>query len=159
MVIVGCGVVARGKGNGPGKPESLQGKTLELFKEGLTYDWSIEKCCNYAGIHPSTYYNWIKRHPEYVDQFSILRQSGLDEAQKFLFKHAQKDANTAKWVLERRRSDKFASQQKVDINHTLSLDNQLLDVIRGYNQIEQDDDSDVIEAEVVDKSLLPDLGN
>jgi hypothetical protein len=140
---------------GRGQPPAMTEKVVRALETAFKYDWTVKKACNFAGISTSTYYDFLKLYPEYAEKFAILRESASDLAQQVIIDDIEhnKNTNTAKWWLEKRRSEKFAPRASVDITHTHTVDDKLLEIIKDYRQIESDGEQDVIDVEP-----LPNIG-
>ncbi|MBM9515208.1 hypothetical protein [Desulfogranum marinum] len=134
-----------------GRPSVITDSVINLLEEAFMMDYSNNEACLYAGIGTTAYYDFIKRNAEYAERFETLKESPKMKAKKRIVDSLSSDTSTAKWYLERRSSE-YSPKSQIDIQHTHTLDAQLLDTIRQYNN------DNVTEAEVVDKRLLPDLG-
>lgn len=91
------------------------GKLKEAFAIGAT----IEQACFYAEIHPSTYYDWVKKNPELSEEFDKMKEKMPLKAKENIAKkiHGQPtlgDIGLSKWLLERKESDVYGDKTKIE---------------------------------------------
>src|SRR3989344_2413831 len=60
----------------------MTSENLQKLKECFAIDASIEEACYYAEISTRTYYNWIKKNPELLQEFERLRQKPVLKARQ-----------------------------------------------------------------------------
>jgi len=49
--------------------DKIVGKLIESLKN----DFTIEETCAYAGINKSTYYDWLKKYPNFSDEMEAAK--------------------------------------------------------------------------------------
>lgn len=96
------------------KPTKYTKAVVEKLEAAFRDGASITEACDQAGVDRGTYYNWIQS----MDGFSTK----MEEAQEWVTEIARavvaqkitkrKDAETAKWWLERRAKDKFSTRSE-----------------------------------------------
>jgi len=86
-------------------PELLQ-KLEQGFKIGLT----DEECCAYVEINMSTFYEWQKKHPDFLYKKQQWKQNPIAKAKNTIF-NSLDDPQTAKWYLERKCNAEFSTKQ------------------------------------------------
>lgn len=88
-------------------------EVLERLRQAFSIDATIEEASFYAGIHASTYYNWKKENPEPFEELERLRLTPILTARQTIVQ-GLKTADNARWYIERKRSDEFATKQKTE---------------------------------------------
>lgn len=82
----------------------------------LQRDSSIEAACRYAVIDITTYYDWLKKYPEFSQRMeaakNFLAQTSRDIVAEALA--SGKDLPTAKWYLEK-KDPNFTNKAKVEV--------------------------------------------
>ncbi len=109
-----------------GRPTKLtaemQSEIVELLKAG-NY---IETACAVAGLHKSTFYDWMKiadasTHKNKYTNFSdaVKKAQAWSEARDvaIIARHSEKYWQAAAWRLERKYPDRWG-RQKLEIEHT-----------------------------------------
>lgn len=85
---------------------------------------NITEVCHHVGISRDTYYRWLDEHPELPDKIENAKTLMVRKSKELLFNAIQEgDTQTAKWFLERRASDEFATKQRVDAKVESDLSN------------------------------------
>lgn len=87
-------------------PETTD-KLVQAIRMGATY----QLACNYAGIHVSTFQDWMNTKPEFS---AAITQAEGDAAIKWLAmieKHASDQPQWAAWKLERRYPASYGRQR------------------------------------------------
>lgn len=89
-------------------------RVISDLKNGLMRDFTDEEACHYAGISHDTFYRWRRDSEEFAKE--------MQTAQSFLFRKAKQviangiidngDKDNAKWLLERRRKENYATRQE-----------------------------------------------
>lgn len=140
-----------------GRPPVTTESAIIKLENAFAIGANVSEALHIADIKKDAYYNLLKREPELAERFADLRQNPVIKAKQRLYDALDNDTSTAKWLLERKLPQEYSPKAQIEINHTHTLDTQLLETIKQFNQVEGSQ-YDVIEAEVVDKSSLPDLG-
>lgn len=92
-------------------------KTIEKLSEAFKLGCTNREACFYADIGESTYYDFLKEHPEYSDKFNMYKDYEKIQARLVVHKALEKgDRDMAKWYLERKAKDEFSTKQEIDTN-------------------------------------------
>lgn len=84
-------------------PERVE-KILQAIRLGATY----KIACAYAGINPDTFYEWLKRHPEFADAVKQAEGVGaIGWLEKIERAANDGEWTAAAWKLERRYPDDY----------------------------------------------------
>lgn len=76
---------------------------LRDIERAICWGWSMLNACNYAGIPERTYYDYVKRHPEFRSKIEMLRSRPELVAKRNISMRIEAgDIETSKWYLERR---------------------------------------------------------
>lgn len=57
-----------------GRPSKMTELILGKLEAAFAYDMTDEEACHYAGIHPSTLYDYKKKNPEFSERAQALKQ-------------------------------------------------------------------------------------
>lgn len=98
------------------RTDELQREILDSLKVG-----HIDKdACDLAGIHESTFYEWINTIPEFSEQVTKARLKAKDQSIKIVRKAALTDPHMATWWLTRRGGKEFKAESELPpINVTI----------------------------------------
>lgn len=95
-----------------GRPTVLTQDAIQKLEQAFSIGATDIEACFYAGIGRSTLYAYQKDHPEFLDRKEMLKERQVLKARSVIDKALQEgDKNIAKWYLERKRKDEFATQQ------------------------------------------------
>ena len=103
-----------------GKEESeVVRKLEEAFALGCT---NLEACL-YADISKSTFYEYLKKNPDFQDRADILRERPILQARNSVIQHMKRDGNLALKFLERKAKAEFSTKIEVDaeVNGQLTI--------------------------------------
>ncbi|WP_319550384.1 hypothetical protein [Desulfogranum marinum] len=140
-----------------GRPPVVTDSAIIKLENAFAIGANVSEALHTAGVKKDAYYNLLKREPELAERFDALRQNPVIKARQRVYDALDNDTSTAKWLLERKLPQEYSPKAQIEISHTHTLDSQLLETIRKFNQREGRQD-DVIEAEAVEAKSLPDLG-
>lgn len=98
-----------------GRPTVITAEVLQKLEYGFTMGLSDREACLYAGICPSTLYNYCNSTPEFLERKELLKEQPKVRA-KFVICDAIEQGNvaTARWYLERKCKDEFSTKYEVD---------------------------------------------
>lgn len=107
-----------------GKFEKAAPIIVEAVRRGSSY----RMACNIAGVHESTFYNWMKQgqtapHGKFVDFRTNVLQAEAENGDRMLGliqEHANKDWKAAAWILERRHA--FVKDGRVETQQTEKME-------------------------------------
>lgn len=100
---------------GPGRPQAITPEKLRGFEEALCWGWSIRNSCDFAGIAQRTFFDYLKRHPEFRSRIELLREKPALSAKRNIAERLEQgDIALSRWFLER-RDPEYASTKKIDL--------------------------------------------
>lgn len=95
-----------------GRPTVLTQEAIQKLEHAFSIGATDIEACFYANIGRSTLYAYQKEHPEFLDRKEMLKEKQVLKARTVIVQALQEgDKNIAKWYLERKRKDEFATQQ------------------------------------------------
>lgn len=103
------------------KVTKLTPEVVKKLLEAFAIDCTVEQACYYAQISERTYYNWVKKNPELLQEFDAMRNALPLKAKHNIAQriHAS-DVNLSQWLLERKESNEYG--EKVKIEHSGTVD-------------------------------------
>lgn len=116
--------------NPVGRPTKMTPETVTKLEQAFAIDCSVEEACSYADISRNTFYEWLKRNPEYQDRIDELRQMPLLKARQTVV-NSLTDPNHAFRYLEKKRRKEFGN------NLDITSDNERLTI----NLVQYDGDN------------------
>lgn len=92
--------------NTVGRPPSITKDVLQKLEEAFSNGATDTEACFIAGIAPATLYSYQVENPEFTERKAALKEMIKYQAKVVLKeKIVAKDAETAKWYLERKGKD------------------------------------------------------
>lgn len=111
---------------GAGRAKAVDENTLRKLEYAFAYDATVEEACVSAGIYPSSYYDFIKRHPQFTETVALLRNIPVLMARRSLVHATHNDPEKALRYLERKRKTEFSPKLELahegEVKHTHSVD-------------------------------------
>ena len=98
--------------NRVGRPNKVNTEILDKLREGFLTGYDRTEACAYAKLPLSTFYDYIKEHPEFSDEIEEWIQNPILKAKATLFKNLD-DPKHAKWYLSRKKKDEFSERTEV----------------------------------------------
>jgi hypothetical protein len=92
-----------------GRPTVMTPDTVNKLEYAFSIGASAEEATHYAGISRNTFYEWLKRNPQYQDRIDDLRMKPVLKARVTLF-NSLNDPHHAKWYLKKKRIEEFGDQ-------------------------------------------------
>ena len=92
-----------------GRPTSMTPETITKLEQAFAIDASVEEACSYADISRNTFYEWLKRNPQYQDRIAELRERPVLKARQTIVK-ALDNPQHAQWYIARKRKKEFAER-------------------------------------------------
>lgn len=89
-----------------GRPIVFTPEVIQKLEQVFAMDGTVKEACLYAGISPSTYYDWVKDLPELSERFEALREKPVLKARETVI-NSLKTPDGARWYLERKRRKEF----------------------------------------------------
>lgn len=112
-----------------GRPTVMTPEVVNKLEQAFSMGCSDLEACLFADISKQTLYDYQAKYPEFADRKAMLKETLVLKARSVIATSLNnKDENTAKWYLERKRKDEFST--KVE-NHFSG----------GFNIIVPDDDT------------------
>lgn len=88
---------------------------LGKLKDAFTYGFTDREACLYAGINPSSLYDYCNENPSFSEQKEILKISPRIHAKRTIVEALQrKDKAMATWYAVHKMGDEFAPKSKVE---------------------------------------------
>lgn len=101
------------KKNLVGRPSSMTKEVIDKLETSFSMGCSDLEACLFAGISKQTLYDYQARNPEYADRKAMLKERLVLKARTVIANALNnKDENTAKWYLERKKKDEFSLRQE-----------------------------------------------
>lgn len=101
--------MAKDKG---GRPTVMNEATVNKLEEVFSLDGTVEEACFYADISRQTYYDYLKRYPEYIDRVDALRQKPVLKARQAVVRGLDSFDNGLKY-LERKKKLEFSTRTEL----------------------------------------------
>lgn len=102
-----------------GRPTKYTPAVIGKLEIALNNGYNIVEACQYANIHPDTYYDWLKTYPEFSDKMEIAKAMPNRKAKEVIAQAINAgDTNAAKYWLDR-RDPEFKQKGELDVNHGL----------------------------------------
>lgn len=100
-----------------GRPTKMTEEVVGKLEYAFAKDFNVCEACDYAGIHRDSYYEWLKKCPEFSDrmekaQTNLKRKAKINIADKI----EEGDIDVTKWFLERRAKDEYSVKQSVEVS-------------------------------------------
>lgn len=94
-----------------GRPPVIDKDVLNKLEISYSMGCSDLEACLYANISKQTLYNYQEKHPEFKDRKEMLKEKLVLKARTVIADSLNnKDENTAKWYLERKKRDEFSTK-------------------------------------------------
>lgn len=97
-----------------GRPSVMTDKVLESLRQAYLIGATNEEAAHYADIAPSTLYLYMENNPEFSEQIKAWKNQPILKAKQKVVRDIDKDTNTAKWYLERKKKDEFSPRSEVE---------------------------------------------
>lgn len=92
-------------------------EVIAKLENAFSMGCSDPEACLFAGINKATLYRYQQEHPEFSDRKDMLKRKLIMKARAVIAKELNdEDGNTAKWYLERKCRDEFATKVENDLN-------------------------------------------
>jgi len=95
------------------RPTKMTDEVIAKLRQAFLYGSNDKEAYHYAEISHETFYNYIEKHPEFREQITSWQDEPILKARKKVVDNIDKDTNTAKWYLERKRKSEFAQRQEL----------------------------------------------
>ena len=95
-----------------GRPTVMTPVVIGKLETVFSLDGTVKEACFYAGINPDTYFEFMKKNPEYTERFEALRQRPVLKARETIMK-ALKTPQYATWYVERKAKKEFSQRTEL----------------------------------------------
>ena len=97
-----------------GRPTKLTPETILLLEQAFSMGCTDVEACLHANISKTALYNFQQTHPDFVDRKEQLKEKLVLRARMVVMDAIyNKDENTAKWYLERKKKNEFGTRQEI----------------------------------------------
>ena len=104
---------------GEGRPTACTPDVQTRMVEALAKGQFVRAACRYAGINPTSHYDWLKRADDgegapFADYANAVRAADVEGEQRHLKtieEASETDWRASAWVLERRHPDDYGKQR------------------------------------------------
>lgn len=118
-----------------GRPTEMTPETIVLLEQAWSMGCSDLEACLHANIGKTTLYNYQNEHPEFVERKQILKEKLVLKARAVIAESLNnKDENTAKWYLERKRKEEFSTKVENELTGGMNIlvaDKKAKDTLEG----------------------------
>lgn len=97
---------------GAGRPTVMTPEILTKLEIAFKLGEDDRLACSYAGISPSTLYDYQKKFPEFAEQKEQWKKNPIHRARMALF-NSLDDPKWAAWLLERKCKEEFSTRQEI----------------------------------------------
>lgn len=99
-----------------GRPSVVTQSAVMKLEMAFAFDCTVEEACLYASISRNTYYEFVKRYPDFQDRIVALRNAPILMARMCVLRAAEHDADLALKYLERKLPIEFST--RAQMHHT-----------------------------------------
>lgn len=97
-----------------GRPTKLTPETIDKLRTAFLIGCSDVEACLFADISKTALYNYQQKHPEFVDKKEQWKEQLALKARTVIADALNnKDENTAKWYLERKKKNEFGTRTEI----------------------------------------------
>lgn len=93
------------------RPTKMTPETIDKLRQAFLIGATKEEASGYAGISKVTLYNYIEKHPEFLNEIEKWQNEPILKAKTTVVKNLD-DTKNAQWYLERKKKDEFAPRQE-----------------------------------------------
>jgi hypothetical protein len=88
---------------------------LQKLEDAFMHSYSDREACLYAGIAPSTLYNYQKENPAFMERKEALKLSPNLVAKRELVTGIKGNLDQARWWANHKMTDDFVAKSKVEL--------------------------------------------
>lgn len=100
-----------------GRPTKKNPDTITKLMTGFNNGYSVLETCDYAGIAPKNFYEWLKNDEDFRNKIEAAKRMPNRKAKENIIRAIQEgDPNASKYWLDRRDPD-FRQKGEIDVNH------------------------------------------
>ena len=116
-----------------GRPTAMTPETINKLEQAFSMGCGDLEACLFANLTPSVLYRYQESHPEFKERKAMLKEKLILKARSVIAESLNnKDENTAKWYLERKRKDEFSTKQENEVN--LNIKQALVEFVDGKSE-------------------------
>lgn len=109
-----CGGRKMAKKSNAGRPTVMTDDVLAKLEAAFSWGCTDNEACIWAGINPSSLYDYQILHPEFTKRKELLKETpSLKARQVINIALQQKDKQAAQWWLERKRKEEFSIRSEL----------------------------------------------
>lgn len=105
-----------------GRPIVMTEKTIRKLEASFAYDSTVEEACIFAGITPFTYYEFIKKFPDFSNTVELLRNIPVMLIRRNVVRGAMFSQDNGFRYLEKKRKTEFSSKLELGAEVKLTHD-------------------------------------
>lgn len=107
--------MSRKKKSNAGRPSVMTPVVIGKLEYAFSLGCSDREACIFAGINPTSLYDYQKKFPEFTQRKEDLKETQVIKARQAVADAlATGDAATARWLLERKRKEEFCTKSIVE---------------------------------------------
>lgn len=95
-----------------GRPTSMTPEVVLKLEQAFAIDATVEEACSYADIARNTFYEYLKKNPEFQDRIDELRQRPVLKARQTIARSLDIPQH-AQWYLTRKKKAEFAERTEL----------------------------------------------
>lgn len=95
-----------------GRPTVFTPETVMKLEQAFAIDCTVEEACSYAEISRQSFYEHIKRNPEFTDRIEDLRQRPVLKARQTIVKSLDNPQHAFEY-LKRKRKKEFGDSKDI----------------------------------------------
>ena len=96
-----------------GRPKAISKEVLQKLEEVFALGGSDREACLYAGISPSTLYNYQQTNNDFLERKELLKEQPILKARRTVIESISKDPRLALMFLERKKREEFSLRTEV----------------------------------------------
>jgi hypothetical protein len=107
-----------------GKPTVMTEDKLNEFKKAFAMGLNDKEALLFCNVGERTFYDFCSRHPEFVEEKEILKQTpSLRAKMNIINSIEKKDEFNSRWWLERKNKNEFSIKTETDatVTHTINV--------------------------------------
>ncbi|EAC8477277.1 hypothetical protein JH67_02970 [Listeria monocytogenes] len=131
-----------------GRPRKMTRPTIQKLEDAFLKGLSDREACLYAGIAPSTLYDYCKANPDFSERKELLKEQVKMNAKiNIANKIEQGNIDLSQWYLARKEPEEFGNQQKIEHSGSMDInaryaemsDLELEELAKRYEAVNQQD--------------------
>ena len=120
-----------------GRPTKMTPDTIKKLEESAAIDASVEEMCFYADISTTTFYNYCKENPDFLDRITNLRNKPVLKARTEVVKGLDNDKHFSLQYLTKKKSNEFGDTMKHQHSGTIAADPADTDLTKDLSDIRE----------------------